>query len=1171
MIRKLKKLILVVCMMLFFVPIAVQAAETENIVILYTNDVHTHVDNNGIRYSKIAALKDTFTNALLLDAGDHIQGTAYGSMDKGETIIKLMNAAGYDGATLGNHEFDYGMSGCEAARGWADYPYLSCNFYHEENGVAGETVLDSYKIYDVNGAKIAVIGITTPESFKSSTPAYFQDANGNYIYGIAGGEDGTLLYASVQKAIDAAKEEADYIIALGHLGDDTSSAPWRSEDVIANTTGLDAFIDGHSHSTVPMKRVSDKNGETVILTQTGEYLNAVGKMTISGNEIKTELLTAADLDSISPDSETKAIEDNWIQELENQLGQKIGTFEVTFDNYDTAGARLVRKQETNSGDFSADALYYLFDHMNMDVDVAIMNGGGVRNKALTGGVTYKNCKEIHTFGNIACLQTVTGQQILDALEWGARSVGLENGEEGCFLQVSGITYKIDTTIPSTVQKDDKGVWTGKPTGAYRVHDVKVYNKETNTWDALNLSGKYNLAGYNYILRNLGDGFAMFDGAVNVLDYVMEDYLVLANYVQAFENGVVKADNSPLTKKYDGFAVNYGTVNGSGRIVNEKQIQYYPIWIGGVQISEVNHSGDGWNYDADTNTLYLDQYTYEGAGYKNAGIYTDKDLNLVLSGENNIKCSKFYGICVKQATLSVSGEGSLHVEGSDYGIFTSGWNVGALTIKDHVKIQAVSGDVVSGSSYGIRADGAFVIKDDAEVTGKAGYAPQRSCGIYAYTTLDICDRAIVTAIGGNGTASDIEVDSYGIRTTNMTVSGGNLTATAGTARYASCGIYTQTLKISGGVVTSKGNATLEGPSIGIQAIKSLQCSDCQVEAVGGDASANDDTSCGIQSGGSIVVSSGTIQANAGMGGYMRGIQAGSLEVTGGTISAMVTDVTDSTYTPDYSIGIQLSDKMYVSDGIIIAKGSHAQSYSYGIQSAGGVTISGGKITGTSGNAQKSFGMWIFGQMDMTGGNLELTAGESVGNYGLRAGIYVVNGSITIAYEKMTARTAQSESQIEVLSNGPVYAESGITVDEKLDMDHKSIQTVELSAGTFYTIMDANGTTIAEVVQIKNQVSDKNEPSNGTITPTPTPGATETPSVTPTPGATETPSVTPTPGVTETPSATPTPEVTEKPSATPGTENTAPKSGDSSCIQLWVVVMAVSGIVMLEMKKKKRCVK
>ena len=565
--RKFLAMLLAVVMVLgLLAPVAMAEGEdnSNNIAILYTNDVHTYIDKD-LGYDNIAALKadlaETYKGVVLVDAGDHIQGTAYGSMDKGKTIIDLMNAAGYDLATLGNHEFDYGMEGrINVTDVWAEFPYVSCNFYHEENGVVGESVLDSYKVFDIEGTKVAIIGITTPESFTKSTPAYFQDENGNYIYGIAGGTDGSALYAAVQAAIDAASAEADVVVALGHLGDDPASQPWTSEEVIANTTGLDAFIDGHSHSTVAYKEVSDKDGNTVVLTQTGEYFNAIGKMTIAADgTITTELVTEVS----GSDADVKAIQDAWIAEVDEQLGQKIGSTELTFDNYDADGNRLVRKQETNTGDFAADALYYLFDNMGLDVDLAIMNGGGVRNRAITGDISYKTCKDIHTFGNVACLQTVTGQQILDALEWGAKAV--PDAENGGFLHVSGITYDIDVSVASTVQKDDKGVWVGGPVGEYRVTNVQVYNKETNAYEPLDLAANYNLAGYNYTLRDLGDGFAMFDGAVNVLDYVMEDYMVLANYVQGFENGVVGASNSPLKALYPNLLVDYSTVNGSGRI------------------------------------------------------------------------------------------------------------------------------------------------------------------------------------------------------------------------------------------------------------------------------------------------------------------------------------------------------------------------------------------------------------------------------------------------------------------------------------------------------------------------------------------------------------------------------------------------------------------------------
>lgn len=577
------------------------AAIAEDIVILYTNDVHTYIDK-ALSYDVIAALKDALTrkygNVLLVDAGDAVQGTAYGSMDKGETIIKLMNAAGYDVATLGNHEFDYGMEGAMNVIAWAEFPYISCNFYHEKDGVKGENVLEAFQIFEMGGRKIAFVGATTPESFTKSTPAYFQDEMGRYIYGISGGENGAALYADFQTAIDAARADgAEIVIGLGHLGDDPASSPWTSEELIANVSGLNAFIDGHSHSTVVAKEI---NG--TLLTQTGEYFDSIGMMHIDGEtgEITTDLIGYTEITDVvvnengeavldengnetteivgyafasnmdlditwCVDEKVAAIKNNWIDTIDTQLGTVIGTVDVALGNYDGEGNRLVRSQETNTGDFCTDALYYLFDSMDMDVDVAVMNGGGIRNKDdITGAFSYKTAKEIHTFGNVACLQTITGQQLLDALEWGARCAGSAE-ENGSFLHVSGLTYKIDTAWEASMQEDDKGVWIGGPTGGYRVTDVKVYNKETQVYEPLDLAANYNLAGYNYTLRDLGGGFNMFSGAVNVLDYVMEDYLVLTNYIQGFEDCAVSATNSPLLEKYPGMKLDYSDVNGSGRI------------------------------------------------------------------------------------------------------------------------------------------------------------------------------------------------------------------------------------------------------------------------------------------------------------------------------------------------------------------------------------------------------------------------------------------------------------------------------------------------------------------------------------------------------------------------------------------------------------------------------
>lgn len=600
----MRKLLSILCSVLLIVllsiPVSAANAEKSNdIVILYTNDTHAYIDS-PLSFDTIGALKKNlekqYRYVLLVDAGDHLQGTAFGSMDQGASVLQLMNKAGYDLATPGNHEFDYGMdSFLERARE-AEFPYLSCNLYHQEDGVRGENLLESFQAYHFGKEIVAFIGITTPETIVKSTPAYFQDENGNFCYGISGGDNGQALYDDVQFAVDAIRRAgATKVIAVGHLGDDPSSSPWTSEEVIAHVSGLDAFIDGHSHSEVSGQQILGADGEPVLLTQTGEYLNNVGIMVIDyeTGEIQSDLIVCEDiLKTVKNKDGTESsvvsghrltselysgpewvndytisfAKNQWINKVNQKLKQKIGESQVILDNYAEDGTRLVRKQETNTGDFAADALYYLFDQMDMNVDAAIVNGGGIRNQAVTGTMTYKTCKDIHTFGNIACLQTVTGQQLLDALEWGARFAGSDQ-ECGGFLQVSGIRYQIDTDWPDSTQKDGNGMWIGGPTGGYRVHDVAIYDRETDSWRALELQETYRLAGYNYTLRNSGGGYNMFSSAVNVVDYVMEDYMVLANYAQSFENKTVLASNSPLLDKYPGFGIDYGTVNGSGRIVN----------------------------------------------------------------------------------------------------------------------------------------------------------------------------------------------------------------------------------------------------------------------------------------------------------------------------------------------------------------------------------------------------------------------------------------------------------------------------------------------------------------------------------------------------------------------------------------------------------------------------
>ena len=513
--------------------------EKSEVTILYTNDVHTYIDKQApeLTYAAIAALKQSYQNAgkkvLLVDAGDHVQGTAYGSMDQGASIIELMNAAGYDAATPGNHEFDYGMDRAKELMRDADFPYLSCNWVDLRTNLR---VLPEIKVFVRGGVRIAFVGITTPETFTKSTPAYFMNkAQTKYIYDILGGEDGQKLYSAVQKAVDKAKCLADVVIGLGHLGVDPLSSPWTSEEV----------------------------------TQTGSYFANVGEMTIAPDgTISTRLVSTYDQEDPAVAAEQAA----WVNTVDDMLGEKIAVADTKFYITDPAtGKRRIRSGETNLGDFVADGIYTYFNEVEqLHCDIAIMNGGGIRSDEDAGYWTFKTCKQVSPFGNVACLMSVTGKQIQDALEFAARFAGAEGKENGGFLQVAGATYEIHTDIPNTVQTDDKNVWIGSATGTPRVQNVKIYDRANGTYVPLDENKTYALAGMNYTLRNLGDGFAMFDGAELIKDYVSEDYLVMSTYAMTF--GGVDAEGLPhlssansVLAEYPGYLLDYENPYGAGRI------------------------------------------------------------------------------------------------------------------------------------------------------------------------------------------------------------------------------------------------------------------------------------------------------------------------------------------------------------------------------------------------------------------------------------------------------------------------------------------------------------------------------------------------------------------------------------------------------------------------------
>ena len=525
--RKILSCLLALALLLSGLTAFAEETAAKDVVVLYTNDVHCGIDEN-IGYAGLAAYKKAFAKAgydvLLVDNGDAIQGGPVGTLSKGEYIIDIMNEVGYDVATIGNHEFDYGMDQFMALREKAKFPYVSANFTDLE----GKPILDPFVIKEAGGRKIAFVGASTPETFTKSTPTYFQNEKGEYIYDFCEGEDGKRLYAAVQKAVDDAREAgAEYVVVLAHLGIDGSSVPYTSSDLIVNTNGIDAVLDGHSHSTIEHEVVKNKDGEEVLLTSTGTKLAAVGALTIAADgTLSTRLHT----ESIFQDDETTAFVEGIKAQYGETLAKVVASSQVDLIVNDLTAVdsegkpiRIIRSQETNLGDLCADA-YRLVS----GADIGVVNGGGIRAAIPAGDITFEQIISVHPFGNAMCVVEATGQQILDALE---KSVSKLPDENGGFLHVSGLTFTVDMSVPSTVVVDDKGNFV-EVSGERRVKDVKVGGEDIDP------AKTYTLASHNYMLKSGGDGFNMFINDKLLQDEVMLDNQVLITYITENLGGVI---------------------------------------------------------------------------------------------------------------------------------------------------------------------------------------------------------------------------------------------------------------------------------------------------------------------------------------------------------------------------------------------------------------------------------------------------------------------------------------------------------------------------------------------------------------------------------------------------------------------------------------------------------
>ncbi len=518
--QRLLSICLSLCLLLCLTPI-VSAAE-DDIVILYENDAHCAIEG----YSKLAAMKEalseTHTHVGVVSVGDFAQGSSLGAISQGEYIVHVQNLVGYDAVALGNHEFDYRLDRLYKLVDMMNTKPVCSNFQKIGDDA---TVFAPYSIVSYGDTDIAYIGVTTPDTLTSSSPSQFMDEGGNYTYTF----HSTDLYETVQRAIDDAKQAgADYILALSHLGTENVNDAWSAQALVANTDGFDAVLDGHSHSVVEQLTVSDKSGDAVPISSTGTQFANIGKLTITQDgTVETALIPTESY------TKTNAAIDSYIEQINAEyaaLGErKIGESLVNLTTVDADGNRLIRTEETNLGDFCADAFRVV-----TGADVGVINGGGIRADMAAGDVTFNDILSVFPFNNTVCVAEVTGQQLLDLLELG---VMLYPEENGSFQHVSGVTFTLDDRIPSSVVLDENGVFTHVE-GARRVNDVRILDSDSGHYLPIDLAATYTLASHNYLLIDHGSGASMLDGSPITVNNGLLDVELLELYITEHLGGVI---------------------------------------------------------------------------------------------------------------------------------------------------------------------------------------------------------------------------------------------------------------------------------------------------------------------------------------------------------------------------------------------------------------------------------------------------------------------------------------------------------------------------------------------------------------------------------------------------------------------------------------------------------
>ena len=496
----------------------------KQIVILYDNDVHCSVDGYPalVSYRNECLSRTSYVSNV--SCGDFSSGGLVGAISKGEKIVDIMNYVGYDVVALGNHELDYGMQQMFELTEKLDAPVVCSNL----KNVQTDTYLyPAYKMVNYGDVDVAFIGFTTTTS---GTITSLSDDMGNPLYSFMRNE----FYQNAQHFIDEARNSgADYVIALSHLGDTQSADNHPSSiSLINNTTGLDAVIDAHDHHVIVEQFVSSKDGKSVLLTSSGSNFQYIGQLIINTDGAISSSLISIENGEVSPDNNTQQFVNQIKEDLGNQGNFAIGSSEVDLKIYDADGNRIVRTQECNLGDFCADAL-----RIFTDSDIAFVNGGAIRAEIGRGEILFNDLYGVMPFGDMIATATLSGQQLLDVLEY---AVSFLPEEAGVFMQVSGMMFEVNPDIPTPVVVDSEtSYFSHVGDGERRVSNLKILDKDSGEFIDVDLSYRYTMASLDYLVYEMGTG--IFKNVVPDYNYWGADIEILRHYIEMYLGGTIGSE------------------------------------------------------------------------------------------------------------------------------------------------------------------------------------------------------------------------------------------------------------------------------------------------------------------------------------------------------------------------------------------------------------------------------------------------------------------------------------------------------------------------------------------------------------------------------------------------------------------------------------------------------